>query len=206
MSKDTISVLGGGWSAGLIDRRRLPGLVIAVNDSALKAPCRIAVTMDRLWSEARIGTLRALYVHGQLEEAYIRAAAGKNLILDPKRDAFVTLFENDHTSVDLAEQAGTLNGTNSGVCAINLAYQKRPGRIVLFGFDMNRSPEGRAYWYDDYPWSPGGATKAGKYRVWASEMALIAKACAAAGVKVFNASPTSEISAFPKIDPKEVLT
>ena len=200
----TISVLGGGWSAGLIDKTRLPHPVIAVNDAALKAPCEIAVTMDRLWFESRFGALRTLWTHGRIEAAHVRLAATKGMVLAADDD-WVKVFDNDHTSVDMTDEPGRLNGTNSGVCAINLAYQMRPRRIVLFGFDMNRSPKGDPYWFDPYPWAPGGATKAGKYQAWAAEFDLIRRACDAAGIEVLNASPTSAITAFPKVKPEEVL-
>lgn len=200
----TISVLGGGWSAGLIDRSRIPGPVIAVNESALLAPCAVAVTMDRLWAEARFAGLKLLRAHGQIAQAYIRRSAAKNLDLAAEAD-WVTVFENDHTSVDLTDEFGRLNGTNSGVCAINLAYQFRPRRILLFGFDMNRSPSGDPYWFKPYEWAPGGATKAGKYQAWAAEFGLIRRACDAAGIEVLNCAPTSAITAFPKVKPEEVL-
>jgi hypothetical protein len=61
------------------------------------------------------------------------------------------------------DQVGVLNGTNSGLCGFNLAYQMRPKQILLFGFDMKRGPNGEAHWFPDYPWAkPGGATTSGQ--------------------------------------------
>jgi hypothetical protein len=201
---DVISILAGGWSAGMIDRARLPGLVIAVNEAALLAPCRLAVTMDRLWTEARFSSVKALRFHGQLDAFHVRASAARNI--DAAGEAeWVHVFENDHTSVDMSDDPGRLNGTNSGVCAINLAFQRRPARIVLFGFDMNRSPTGDPYWFKPYEWAPGGATKPGKYQAWAAEFRLIARACRAAGIEVLNASPVSAIDAFEKVKPEKLL-
>lgn len=196
----TISILGGGWSAASVDKGRLPGMVIAVNDSAVLAPkVDVAVSMDRLWAENRFTRLRERHAP---KIAWLRRSACKNI---PAQD-WVEVFENDHTSTDFAESRGTLNGTNSGFCALNLAYQLRPDRIFLFGFDMNRSPEGRPYWFADYPWAkPGGATSGGKYQAWASQFEAAARAFKIAGIEVLNASPSSAIKAFEKIAPEEAL-
>lgn len=119
---------------------------------------------------------------------------------------WIAVFENDHTSTDFAEDRGILNGTNSGFCALNLAYQLRPDRIILFGFDMNRSPEGSPYWYPDYPWvKAGGATSGGKYQVWSAQFETAARSFKNAGIEVLNASPWSAIDAFKKIAPDEAL-
>jgi hypothetical protein len=207
MSDDTISILAGGWTARGYDRTKLPGLVIGVNEASVLAPCRIALTMDRLWAESRFASLRLHWFHGQLDEFHVRASAAKNLDLveSSEHREWVRVFDNDHTSVDLTDAPGRLNGTNSGVCAINLAYQMRPRRLILFGFDMNRSPAGDAYWHKPYEWAPGGATKDGKYRAWAAEFDLIARLCATAGIEVLNASQSSSIHAFPKVQPEKVL-
>ncbi len=201
MSGDrTISILAGGWSAAHIDKSRLPGLVIAVNDAAVHAPkVDVVVSMDRLWAENRFGWLRDNH---SPKIAWLRRSACKNI---PTAD-WVEVFENDHNSTDFAEDRGTLNGTNSGFCALNLAYQLRPDRIILFGFDMNRSPEGLPYWFPDYPWAkPGGSTSGGKYKAWASQFEAAARAFKDAGIEVLNASPMSAIDVFGKIAPEEAL-
>lgn len=92
------------------------------------------------------------------------------------------------------------------MCALNLAWQLRPQRLFLLGFDMNRDPDGRAYWYPPYPWStPEGSTSDGKYKSWAKQFADIALAFIGAGVKVFNVSPSSAIDVFPKITPSQFM-
>jgi hypothetical protein len=196
----TVSILGGGWSAGAVDKSRLPGFVIAVNDAAVHAPkIDAAVSMDRLWAENRFGWLCDNHAP---KTAWLRRSACKNI----PTPNWVEVFENDHTSTDFAEDHGILNGTNSGFCALNLAYQLRPDRIFLFGFDMNRSPEGSPYWFPDYPWAKlGGATSGGKYKALASQFEAAARAFKNAGIEVLNASPASAIGVFEKIAPEEVL-
>lgn len=195
----TISILAGGWSVKGLDLSRLPGTVIGVNDSVVHARCHIGVSMDRLWLENRWANLQALK-----RIAHIRTAAMKNIAARP---GWLRLFECDHTLAELSDKDGVLNGTNSGLCALNLAYQMKPQRIILFGFDMCRSPKGDAYWYPNYHWSkPQGGTGNKRYEEWAGQFARAAEQCKAAGIEVLNASKPSRITAFQKIDPREILT
>jgi hypothetical protein len=199
---ETLSILGGGWSAGLIDLKRLPGTVIAVNDSAVFAPkVDIAITMDRLWAENRYGWLETNHAPRKF---YVRRSARKNL--PEQLPDWVHVFENDNKSIEFSEVDHTLNGTNSGFCALNLAYLLAADRVVLFGFDMNRSAFGTPYWFPDYPWAkPGGATTSGKYKAWAAQFLYAAQAFKDAGIEVLNASLTSAIDDFQKVDPAKVL-
>ena len=203
MTAKDISIIGGGWSVANVDRARIPGLIIGVNDSAIHTRCNIVVTMDRLWAEHRWQQLRCGLRIGNPQQVWIRRAAAKNIPAD-EQERGCSLFECSHKSTEFSEHQGTLNGTNSGMCAFNLAYQMRPERIWLFGFDMNRSPKGEAYWYPPYPWNPHGATKPGKYQEWAKQFDDAATKCKAAGVQVLNVSPTSSIDTFTKMDPRDL--
>lgn len=206
---EVISVLAGGWSARDIDRARLPGLVIGVNDSMILAPCDLGVTMDRLWFENRFAALDKATRHtpeaqARLNVVYARRAALQNI---KARPTWLHPFECDHTTHELSASRGRLNGTNSGLCALSLAFQLKPRRVILFGFDMCRSPEGAAYWFPDYEWTkPGGATSDSKYANWAREFADVAKQFRKAGVEVFNASPHSKVEAFAKVSPESVMS
>jgi hypothetical protein len=150
---ETISVVAGGWSVSQIELARIPGTIIAINDSAIHLPrFDIVVSMDRLWTEYRWAELRRLQ-----RPAHIRRAAMKSM--PGEKWPWLRLFDCDHTSPVFTDQVGVLNGTNSGLCGFNLAYQMRPRKILLFGFDMKRGPNGEAHWFPDYPWAkPGGAT------------------------------------------------
>lgn len=198
MSDNEITILAGGWSAAFLDLTALRGLVIGVNDAAVRARCDCAVSMDRLWTEHRWHFLMALS-----RPAYIRTAALKNI---RERPTWLTPFECNYKDNTFSTEPTILNGTNSGACAINLAFQMQPKRLFLVGFDMNRSPniENRPYWYPDMPWTKsGGATTNGKYAEWAGQFDDAARAFGAAGVEVFNVSMTSAIRSFPKISPEE---
>jgi hypothetical protein len=189
---EIISVVGGGWSVSQIDLARIPGEVIAVNDSAVHLPrVDVIVSMDRLWTEYRFERLRAME-----KVAYLRRSAVQNVI--SRNFPWLHIFDCDHTSAEFSDRIGWLNGTNSGLCGFNLAYQARPNRIVLFGFDMKRGPQGQPYWHEPYPWSPKGATKDGKYASWAKQFAAAKRACDAAGIEV-RVVGDSAIECFPKL-------
>lgn len=210
---DTVSVVtivAGGWSAANCDLKKLRGRVIAVNDAARFLPrhCDIVVSMDRLWTEARWKWLVK-----REAPTWIRASALQNIPTAELEKAvhvnrWLIRFCCDHQSTLLVDRdeysEPTLNGTNTGMCALNLAYQLRPKTIYLIGFDMNRSPQGRAYWHANYPWaSYNGATSNGKYMDWAQQFDVAAEQCKRANIEVLNVSKTSSITAFRRITPAE---
>lgn len=200
-SAETVSVLAGGWSVREIADRldRLPGHVIAVNEAGVRAPkVDQIVSMDRLWTEHRWEALKRL-----AKPTWLRAVCLNNIA---ERPSWLRVYMCDWQSTTLSGAKGILNGTNSGLVALNLAYQLGPRRVVLFGFDMGRSPNGEPYWYPPYEWNPNGATSAGRYRLWSEQFAPAAEAFSARGIEVLNASPHSRIPAFPKVDPRKVLT
>lgn len=199
-----VSVIASGWSLTGVDLARIPGFKIGVNDSAWRAPVDLGVTMDRLFFEGRHRELCKAFGRDLPPTLYFRTGVDKAGLALPRWISFA----NDHESVEMSTQQSPprLNGLNSGICAINLAFQIRPARVILWGFDMCRSPDGRAYYHAPYPWAPGGATKPGKYLEWAPAFGQIAQQFKAAGVELINASPNSAINTIRKVDPKGLLS
>ncbi|HEY6020125.1 MAG TPA: hypothetical protein VIY48_09550, partial [Candidatus Paceibacterota bacterium] len=193
MRADEVSVVAGGWSVKAVDLTKIPGMIIGINEAALLLPrCDVCVSMDRLWTEARWKQLCERKMM-----TYLRPAAVIN-IPDTNRD-WCNIFQCDHTTSEFSLEPGILNGTNSGQCGFNLAYQIRPTAIYLFGFDMRKGPGGEAHWYDPYTWvKKGGGTTEGKFREWSKQFKRAAEQCAEAGIAVFNCSTRSAINAFPK--------
>lgn len=204
---DKISILAGGYSVidfG-IDLEKLPGKIIAVNESAIYAPRVDAIcSMDRLWTENRWRQVCERAV-----PTWIRRSAIQNIA---DRPPWLTIFECNHESTDpfpMAEPV-TLNGTNSGVCALNLALRLIikdgwPGKtpeIFLFGFDMQSGPNGEAYWHPSPPWQNGKrSTSDGKYRTWSQQFAPIAEFARRLSISVFDCSPNGAIQNFRKLNP-----
>lgn len=194
---DTISVLAGGWSAKELDLSRLPGLVIAINDSGVLSPkVDIIVTMDRLWLQSRWKDLCVLQ-----KPSWARPEA---LINIQERPSWLNIFKCNYKTVVFSDEPNHLNGVNSAFCALNLAYQMRPTRILLFGFDMSRSQKGEDHWYAAYPWKNKG-TSDGKYVMWAKQFQEVSNSFLIAKIEVLNASMDSKITAFPKVSAAEVL-
>lgn len=191
-----VSVVAGGWSVNELDKSQIPGVIIAVNDSAVHLPrYDIALSMDRLWTEWRFPFLRE-----KKQNAWLRRSAVQNL--KDQRHPWLHIFDCDHTATVFSTEQHVLNGTHSGLCAMNLAYCMAPEQLFILGFDMQRGPNGQPYWYPPYPHAPNGATTKGKYNAWARQFDAAAIAFKEIGTRVFNVSKRSSILAFQKLDPR----
>lgn len=179
---DIVSIIAGGWSARSIDLAALPGTIIGVNDAAIYAPhIDIVLSMDRIWLENRWPDLSAMRL-----PTFVRLSAMRN-IFEQIRNSWVFPFDCRHDEPELGRYRCTLNGPNSGHCALNLAYVMAPKRINLVGFDMGRSEDGRAHWFPPYPWSkPEGATCTKRYEEWESALQEGIRQCEATGIRVFR--------------------
>jgi hypothetical protein len=197
-----VIVIGGGWSfkefAG-VDFREY-GWVVGVNESAVLCQVNVGITMDRLWAEHRA---RDFFLKHPGADLWVRRGADKNLPYHPRR----LQFECNHKSVKMVDTGVTFNGTNSGMCALSYAYQRRPNKIFLFGFDMCKGPKGEPYWHDPYPWARAdGATKPGKYAEWAAQFDSVARQFEQVGTKVFNVSSRTAIKSFPILTFQQFVT
>jgi hypothetical protein len=181
--KESVTIVAGGWSASRVNLRRLPGYVIAVNDAAIYAPRVDAiVSMDRLWMEHRFAQVskfgKPIWLRSQAVKGDLRAVLTNPLNLDSMD---VELFDCDHESTTLSDERGKLNGTHSGFCALNLAYQMRPKQLYLVGFDMKRGPHDEAHWYPPYSWSKT-STGAKRLDEWSLQFSEASQQLRAAGV------------------------
>jgi hypothetical protein len=192
-----MTILAGGWSAKHFDLTKLPGLVLAVNDSAIYAP-RIdyVLSMDRTWTEKRFPLIQRFGVPVWLRR--------KNLVnvLTPIPAHVVPFdcpFDGKKGLTTLTDAAGELCGTHSGFCALNLAYQLRPTELYLVGFDCQRGPRREAHWFPQYPWVLGHATGAGTFEEWASQFQTAALQLHQAGIRTRLASLHSAVTVFERI-------
>ena len=195
-----ISVVGGGFSFREVDHGLVPGFVIAANDAGLCLQRQVdeIVSMDRLWTEHRWEALQGIRT-----PTHLRRSAVQNV--EWESESWAHVFDCDHTSVEFSDDPNTLNGTSSGTCALNRAYQLRPRKLFLFGFDMCRDINGNPYWYAPYPWTKDtGGTSNGKYNAWAAEFNRIALAFAQIECEVYNVSRHSKIMCFPRLTPAQL--
>lgn len=206
--QEVVSVIGGGWSFAYVNHAKVPGKVICANEAGVlfKGEVAATVTMDRLWTENRWSRLCALK-----QLFYVRKGCLANIPKDERGQRWVRPFDNTNKPIQdvgpyaFGEFGHTLNGDNSGVCALNLAYIERPTQLLMFGFDMCRHPNGNPYWYPPYSWvAKTGGTKPRKYETWAHEFNSIALAFARIGTEVLNVSEHSKIVSFRRVSPKQL--
>lgn len=197
---DAISIIAGGWSfvGEGWDKLKLPGCVIGVNEAVRYQTVDIAVSMDRLWVEHRWNMLQRLQVR-----TYLRKAAAQNIPMLTK-PIWLTLFDNDHQTAHMTHVDGWLNGSNSGGCALNLAYQMRPHRLYLFGFDMCNGPHDEPHWHPPYEWKGGGGTTPSKMMSWVRQFAIVKEQFVDAGITVYNCSARSKLDMFTRLVPAEL--
>lgn len=192
-----IIVLAGGPSVAEYNLRWMSkyGILISVNDAALFTRPQIAFSMDRLWAEHRYKLLLTLGV----PEIWLREGCDRNFSINKSNTTIFDNLQHDTTGnrvLTLSRKSRLLHGSNSGVCAINLAYTMRPDRVFLLGFDMQRGDNGEPYWYPEYPWRPNGATKPAKYVEWSREFDEIARQFDEENIPVYNVNHRSKIESF----------
>jgi hypothetical protein len=205
---DTVIVLASGWSCikyrltGLENR----GLLIGVNGAALHSKPHIALTMDRLAAEHCYPIWCG---QGHIREIWLRDSILKNFNARPPKATpvglpYTYLFHNSPGDPSyMCPDRLNLNGENSGVCALNYAYQLEPKRVFLLGFDMQRGPEGQPYWHGANPWNADGGSHNARLKRWATHFPDIAQQFAKRRIEVFNVNHRSLIDAFPVIDYKK---
>lgn len=92
-------------------------------------------------------------------------------------------------------------GSNSGYQAINLAYLWGARRIVLLGYDMQKTG-GQSHWFGDHP---QGLNKNSPYAMWVPKFDSLAADLRDEGVEVINATRETALRCFPRMPIEECL-
>jgi hypothetical protein len=90
---------------------------------------------------------------------------------------------------------------NGGSCAISLALAGLPKRIVLLGYDCQKT-DGRTHWHGDH--APG-LSNCASLKTWPGQFREIAKLALHLGIPVLNASRETSLNCFPRVDLEEAL-
>lgn len=211
--KDETVVLAGGWSVS-----QLPGFLtslgklrsryefMAVNDSAYHMPAHTLVSMDRVWSEYRVPMLAERYAQARVSIPVMWFREGIFRNIPAPTGPYVRYFRCDISAdAPMSFTVGVLNGSNSGICALNLALQSKPKRVFMLGFDMQRGPQGQHHWYDD-AWTEHKSSKKALER-WAARFESINLQFSREGVELVNVTNYSAIpvSAVPRWDPEKFM-
>lgn len=111
-------------------------------------------------------------------------------------------FVKPRTHKGLNTTRGEINhGMNSGYQAINLAYHFGVSRILLIGYDMQRTG-GQAHWHGDHP---KGLTNAEGLNKWAARFPKLAEDLAKEGVEVINCSRETALRCFSRARLEDVI-
>ena len=104
----------------------------------------------------------------------------------------------------LSDRTGYINqGGNSGYQAIGLAHQFGASRVLLLGYDMQRTG-GKSHWHGDHPKPLGNVAKLLPGQ-WVKQMDRLALDAAACGLEIINCSRQTALSCFPRTTIKECL-
>lgn len=201
MQHSVVSVISGGWSASQVDLARAPGFVIGVNNAAIHAPrVDAAISMDRRWAEAYWPWAAERSAVGEFK-LWLRP---NNVLNITDRPDWLQIYRCNHRTHIMSDEAGVLNGTNSGGVALNLSYSMRPKTVYLFGFDYRPGPHGEPHWFEN----SGNTGVVGafsihnrRYAGWAKEFDAAGRKFIAAGIDVVNVSDTSIVRAFRRLSP-----
>lgn len=90
---------------------------------------------------------------------------------------------------------------NSGACAISLAMSGNAQKIVMLGFDCQKTG-GKVHWHGDHPKNMSNALS---IKRWPKLFELVAKRATAAKIPVVNASRVTALTCFPRVDLAEAL-
>lgn len=91
-------------------------------------------------------------------------------------------------------------GGNSGFQAIMVARHLGARRIILLGYDMQRTGD-RAHWFGDHP----RPLTNGNPKYWVDRFNDVAPLLAAEGIEVINCSAATALRCFPKLHLSEAL-
>jgi len=185
----TIVCLGGGPSLTREDVAHCEGRarVIAINDAYLLAPwADVLYACDARWWRWHQG---------------VPGFAGLKYGLERECRHFKGVQVLEQTGIEGLEAAptGLRTGKNSGYQAINLAVHLGAARVVLLGYDMQRTG-GREHWFGNHP---NGSRS--PYDAFARRFASLVQPLRALGVSVVNCSRHTALTAFPRQPLLEVL-
>lgn len=153
--------------------------VIAINNSHALAGCDLLYACDAQWWDRHEPDTRHI-----AERWTCNAAAAERYGLRAVQASYQRGLNVEPMTVNA--------GMNSGYQAINLAYHLGARRIILLGYDMQRTG-GANHWHADHaaPFANGG-----DYADWRKRMGELAADLAARGVDVVNCSRQTALECF----------
>lgn len=193
-------LVGTGPSLAGFDLNRLRGLghILAVKSSVWDLPfAEACFGLDLPWMRRENGRLAELAARMPLYLAVPKAHPPMHTHV-----AGAIYLERDRQCGPLSEDLGIVEaGANSGFGAFNFAVLKRARTIFLFGYDYTG---GDHYCPERYAHNPRNKN-AHYWPKWGENFRLALPQLTRLGVQVFNASPASSVTAFPKVTIEQAL-
>lgn len=177
-----------------VDFVRGKARVIAINESFRMAPWADALYCcdARMWKWLHADRKRYGNVH---------AFTGLKFALtkDSAKWPNVRVLQNTGPAGLEPKPNGLRTGRNSGYQAINLAVHLGAQRVLLLGYDMQRTG-GKEHWHEDHP----NRTRS-PYPQFRQSFAKIVEPLKAAGVEVINCSRETALECFPRMCIQDAL-
>lgn len=166
-----------------------PWRVIAANTTALTLVpfADVLYGGDAAWWTRYHAEVRARFTGETWSQSQAAAAHGARVIR--------RLYQ-----AGLTKESDAINGGgNSGYAMVELAYLFGVQRLVLVGYDMQRTG-GKSHHHGDHPSPNLGNPQDKQLAVWAAKFPALARDLAAAGVEVVNCTSTTALTCFPRAD------
>jgi hypothetical protein len=109
--------------------------------------------------------------------------------------------ESDTQGKGLGRNGIIHTGGNSGYQAINLVFLLGAKKIILLGFDMQRT-NGKSHCHGDHP---GTLNRSSNYKLWVKNFLQLARDLSAEGVEVTNATRETALNCFERRTLEEAL-
>lgn len=183
---------GPSLTADDVDYCRGKARVIAINDAYTLAPWADALyATDANWWHWHRGVPEFVGPKWSLEHSQW----SRYRVMYPD----VQRLQNTGPDGLERQPTGLKNGRNSGYAAINLAYHYGASRIVLLGYEMQRTG-GRGHFFGEHP-----NKSTSPYDQFRRRFQALVKPMAKSGISVVNCSRNSALEWFPKRPLREVL-
>lgn len=179
---ETVVCIGGGPSLNSDDVMACRGRarVIAINDAYKLAPwADVLYACDYAWWRAHGG---------------VPMFSGLRFSLDRRASRYgVQILQNTGVAGLELEPTGLRTGHNGGYQAINLAVHFGARRIVLLGYDMQRT-DNKAHWFGDHPTGLNNPP----LPLFIPQFEQVAPLLRARGIDVINSSRETALTMFPR--------
>jgi hypothetical protein len=196
-----VALVATGPSLAGFDLNRLKGLcrVIAIKEMIFDLP----------WADEGFGLDLTWMAKGRRQKELdacriplVLAVPNEGLAMDlPSERAGITFIERKRGEQLSDDRRYIYAGGTSGFGALNLPYLRGAKDWFLFGYDY-ATPGGKHHCDERrYP----NAQNHGHWVAWARKYNLIADQIARAGIRVWNASPDSAITAFAKVSHDDAI-